>query len=240
MTPVIAHGGDGALLPPDWRPDWEPVRDRKRPAAPPVPRPHAHPTPRPGRFRLRDGTRVLLRPLRAEDRDLVVAGFDRLSPESRYRRFLSPTPRLTSSLLEFLMNVDDDDHFALVALTEEGHTPAVVGVSRFARLDDPEAAEAALTVIDEYQGRGAGAFLLDAIVLAARERGVRRFEGLVLADNVASKAILAHAGARFENDGNGVLRYVLDLPETPEDLPGHGIRHILKAFAAKLHRPPTV
>jgi RimJ/RimL family protein N-acetyltransferase len=183
---------------------------------------------------------VVLRPLRAEDRDLVVAAFDRLSPESRYRRFLSPTPRLTSSLLESLMKVDDDDHFALVAVTEEGRTPAVVGISRFVRLTDPDAAEAAVTVIDEYQGRGAGAFLLDAIVLAARERGVTRFEGLVLADNQASKAILAHAGARFENDGNGVLRYLLDLPETPEDLPGHGVRHILAAFAAKLHRAPTV
>ncbi len=240
MTPVIAHHGDGPLLPPDWRPDRELDRARTRPSAPPVPRPHAHPSPRPGRFRLRDGTPVLLRPLRVEDRDLVVAAFDRLSPQSRYRRFLSPTPRLTSSLLEFLMKVDDDDHFALVATTEEGDAPAVVGVSRFARLDDPEAAEAAVTVIDEYQGRGAGAFLLDAIVLAARQRGVRRFEGLVLADNSASKAILAHAGARFENDGSGVLRYVLDLPETAEDLPGHGIRHILRAFAAKLHRPPTV
>ncbi len=240
MTPVIAHHGDGPLLPPDWRPDRELDRARTRPSAPPVPRPHAHPSPRPGRFRLRDGTPVLLRPLGVEDRDLVVAAFDRLSPQSRYRRFLSPTPRLTSSLLEFLMKVDDDDHFALVATTEEGDAPAVVGVSRFARLDDPEAAEAAVTVIDEYQGRGAGAFLLDAIVLAARQRGVRRFEGLVLADNSASKAILAHAGARFENDGSGVLRYVLDLPETAEDLPGHGIRHILRAFAAKLHRPPTV
>ncbi len=179
---------------------------------------------------------MVLRPLRVEDRALVVAAFDRLSPKSRYRRFLSPTPRLTSSLLDFLMKVDDDDHFALVALTDEGGTPAVVGVSRYARLDDPRAAEAAVTVIDEYQGRGAGAFLLDAIVLAARERGVDRFEGLVLAENQASKAILAHAGARFENDGNGVQRYVLDLPEGPEDLPGHGVRAILRAFAAKLHR----
>ena len=201
---------------------------------------HDHPTPRPGRFRLRDGTPIVLRPLQADDRDLVVAGFDRLSPESRYRRFLSPTPRLTSSLLEFLMKVDDDDHFALVAVTAEEGTPSAVGVSRFARLADPEAAEAAVTVIDEYQGQGAGAFLLDAIVLAARERGVTHFEGLVLADNAASNAILAHAGAKFENDGNGVLRYRLELPETPADLPGHGVRHILKAFAAKLHRAPTV
>jgi RimJ/RimL family protein N-acetyltransferase len=179
---------------------------------------------------------VVLRPLVAEDRDLVVAAFDRLSPRSRYRRFLSPTPRLTSSLLDFLMKVDDADHFALVALTDEGGTPAVVGLSRYVRLADPRAAEAAVTVIDDYQGRGAGAFLLDAIVLAARGRGVERFEGLVLAENQASKAILAHAGARFENDGGGVLRYVLALPEGPEDLAGHPVRHILRAFAAKLHR----
>lgn len=228
----------GPLLPPDWRPDRQEAtaeRSRERPARPPGARPRT-PPPRPGRFHLRDGTPGVLRRLRAGDRALVVAAFDRLSPQSRYRRFLSPTPRLTSSLLDFLMKVDDDDHFALVALTDEGGMPAVVGISRYARLHDPRAAEAAVTVIDEYQGRGAGTFLLDAIVLAARERGVDRFEGLVLAENQASKAILAHAGARFENDGGGVLRYVLDLPERPEDLPGHGVRAILRAFAAKLHR----
>ncbi|MGH8992382.1 MAG: GNAT family N-acetyltransferase [Acidimicrobiia bacterium] len=236
MTQLGYRPGGGALLPPDWRPGRpEPDRPRARPALAHAPRPRPTP-PRPGRLKLRDGTPVLLRPLRAADRQLVVAAFDRLSPQSRYRRFLSPTPRLTSSLLDFLMKVDDDDHFALVALTDEDGAPAVVGVSRFVRLDDPAAAEAAVTVIDEYQGRGAGAFLLDAIVLAARERGVTRFEGLVLADNQASKAILAHAGARFENDGNGVLRYRLDLPEGPHDLPGHGVQAILRAFAAKLHR----
>jgi RimJ/RimL family protein N-acetyltransferase len=237
MTPeAVPLPGGGSLLPPDWRPDREAGRNRERPPrAAHAPRPRTVPA-RQRRFRLRDGTSVVLRPLAAEDRDLVVAAFDRLSPRSRYRRFLSPTPRLTSSLLDFLMKVDEADHFALVALTDEGGSPAVVGISRYVRLDDPRAAEAAVTVIDDYQGRGAGAFLLDAIVLAARERGVARFEGLVLAENQASKAILAHAGARFENDGGGVLRYVLDLPEGPDDLAGHPVRHILRAFAAKLHR----
>ena len=232
---AVPHPMDGALLPPGWHPDQEPVRARHRPPRAQAPRPRT-PPPRRGRFRLRDGTRAVLRPLMPEDRELVIAAFDRLSARSRYRRFLSPTPRLTSSLLDFLMNVDDANHYALVALTDEGGTPAVVGVSRYVRLADPRAAEAAVTVIDDYQGRGAGAFLLDAIVLAARERGVERFEGLVLAENQASKAILAHAGAHFENDGNGVLRYVLDLPEGPDDLAGHPVRAILKAFAAKLHR----
>lgn len=235
MTEAVPLPTGGGLLPPDWRPDREAERNRERPPSTRTPPPRT-PPPRPGRFRLRDGTRVVLRPLRAEDRDLVVAAFDRLSPRSRYRRFLSPTPRLTSSLLDFLMDVDDAGHFALVALTDEGGTPTVVGISRAVRLADPRAAEAAVTVVDDYQGRGAGAFLLDAVVLAARERGIERFEGLVLAENEASKAILAHAGARFENDGGGVLRYVLDLPDGPDDLAGHPVRHILRSFAAKLHR----
>ncbi|MGH9043012.1 MAG: GNAT family N-acetyltransferase [Acidimicrobiia bacterium] len=233
---MVPAPSEGALLPPGWRPDRDTGPSRPRSPRSEIPRPLTPPA-RPGRFQLRDGTPMILRPLKVEDRDLVVAAFDRLSSRSRYRRFLSPTPRLTSSLLDFLMNVDDEDHFALVGLTDEGGTPTVVGVSRYVRLSDPDAAEAAVTVIDDYQGRGAGALLLDAIVLAARERGIHRFEGLVLSENQASKAILAHAGARFDNDGNGVLRYLLDLPETPDDLPTHGIRAILTAFAAKLHRP---
>jgi hypothetical protein len=98
---------------------------------------------------LRDGTRIEIRPIRPEDRDDLAAGMRRLSPDSRYRRFLCPTDVLSEAELEYLTIVDHKDHEALVALELE--TGEGLGVARFVRWpDDPEAAEFAT-------GRGASA-----------------------------------------------------------------------------------
>jgi RimJ/RimL family protein N-acetyltransferase len=162
---------------------------------------------------LGDGTAVTLRPLVPADRDGLAAAFARLSEISRYRRFLSPMPRLSSSLLRFLTDVDQWSHFAWVAIVDEPAGPAGVGVGRFVRLADPAVAEPAITVIDDYQGRGLGGILLDALMREAIGHGITRFEGVVLTDNAASRAMLARAGARFEPDGGNVLRFTLDLAQ---------------------------
>jgi len=67
---------------------------------------------------LRDGTRVLVRPIESDDKVLVLEGFERLSEKSRYRRFLAPMPELSDSMLRYLTEVDHRDHEALVALEE--------------------------------------------------------------------------------------------------------------------------
>jgi GNAT superfamily N-acetyltransferase len=147
-----------------------------------------------------------------------VAGFDRLSPDSRYHRFLAPVPRLSPSLLAFLTDVDGVDHCAWVALAEEDGQMIGVGIARFVRLADPEAADAAITVIDAYQGRGIGARLLDVLVLEALQHGITRFEGLLLAENTVSRRMLDRAGARIERDGGALLRFTLDLPARAREL----------------------
>ena len=117
---------------------------------------------------LRDGTRVLIRPIEPEDKGLLLSGFEQLSEQSRYRRFLAPVPKLTESQLTYLTEVDHDTHEALVAV-DAGQPLRGLGVARYVRLQDhPEIAEAAVTVIDAYQGRGLGTLLL---ALLARRRG---------------------------------------------------------------------
>ncbi|HSJ18126.1 MAG TPA: GNAT family N-acetyltransferase, partial [Solirubrobacterales bacterium] len=118
--------------------------------------------------RLGDGTRVLIRPIRPDDRELVRAGFERLSPESRYRRFLTPMPKLTDQQLAYLTDVDHHDHEAMI--TVDPATGEGVGISRFVRdAERPGTAEAAVTVIDECQGRGLGTALLTALTERARK-----------------------------------------------------------------------
>lgn len=164
---------------------------------------------------LRDGTVVRLRPLGPADADELRAGFERLSPESRYRRFFSPISRLPDALVRRLTATDGDDHVALVAETIPlyDEPPEPLGVVRYFR--DParrDAAEVAVTVIDELHGKGLGAVLLETLARVAHEHGIRVLTAQVLAGNLAMQALLRRAGdVRAVRNEQGVLSYEIAL-----------------------------
>ena len=183
---------------------------------------------------LRDGSRAVVRPAVPADRVLLVDAFGRLSPESRYRRFFAPLQVIPEHLLDYLTAIDYVDHFAWAALAggaDPDGSPIGVGVSRYVRLDDPEAAEMAVTVVDDWQGRGLGRILLDALVLEALENGITRFEGDVLSENRPMQELLRRTGARFRPEGSGVLRFSIDLPARDEALRGSPFGELLRALA---------
>jgi GNAT superfamily N-acetyltransferase len=214
---------DGPLLPPGWRPDREEPRDDRDEQRWAVVDPA-------GRLRLPDGTDVALRPFLPGDGSLLVASFARLSPQSRYRRFLAPMPDLTDSMLAFLTSVDGRNHRAWGALVDESDGPVGAGVVRWVRTRaDPVVADMAVTVIDDYQGRGLGGLLLDVAVLDAFAHGVERFEGLVLGENIASRRMLARGGAGLRPDGGGVLAFTLELRPRADRLRTSQLSGILAA-----------
>lgn len=183
---------------------------------------------------LKDGSRVLLRPGLPTDRALLAREFERLSPESRYRRFFSPMKVLTPKLLDYLTSMDYVDHFAWAALSAEpgpGGELQGLGVSRYIRLSDPTAAEMAVTVVDDWQGKGLGRILLDALVLEALENGITRFEGDVLTENGPMQELLRRTGATFRAEGSGVLRFAIDLPPREVALRGSPFGELLRAVA---------
>jgi GNAT superfamily N-acetyltransferase len=131
---------------------------------------------------LRDGSRVRLRQCRSSDKELLVRGFERLSPKSRYRRFLAPMPELTEKMARYLTELDHHDREAIIAFDEQ--TGDGLGVARYVRSTErPDLAEVAVTVIDDWQGRGLGALLLDVLSARAREEGIKGFTALMLATN---------------------------------------------------------
>ena len=131
---------------------------------------------------LHDGSHVRIRPSRPDDQDLLRRGFERLSAESRYKRFLVPMPELTESMVRYLTEIDHHDHEAIVALDEESGEG--VGVARYVRSPGrPDAAEAAVTVVDDWQGRGLGTVLLGVLTERAREEGISTFTALLLGTN---------------------------------------------------------
>ena len=157
--------------------------------------------------RLPDGARVIVRPIREEDAEGFAHAFTRLSDESRRRRFLSATPRLSARELRYLTAVDHDQHVALVAV--EPGSGEILGSVRYMRIADRRA-ELAIEVIDDWQGRGLGRALLEAISAHARANGLTRFIALVAADNRPMQQALKRAVVTVEAD-YGELEYMLDV-----------------------------
>lgn len=155
-----------------------------------------------------DGTRVVVRPIRPEDAPALREAFGHLSADSRYRRFFGAVSALDDATLAYLTNVDGIDHFAIVAGIESPDLKAErgVGVARFIRLqDEPDVAEAAVTVIDEMQNKGIARILLATLADAAVERGVRHFRGEALATNEPVRALLAEGGAVVRREAGGTI-----------------------------------
>ena len=168
---------------------------------------------------LRDGSRVSLRLVRPSDKELLRRGFERLSPESRYRRFLSAKTELHDAELAYLTEMDGYDHFAVGASVTNDGTEDGVGIARFIRLPgDLRAAEAAVAVVDDWQGRGLGTLLLARLAAAARERDIDRFQGTALAANDAMRGLLEQLGSGVRvRPESGELAVEVDLPEVPPD-----------------------
>jgi len=140
----------------------------------------------------------LLRRITPEDKDALVAGLGRLSDRSVYQRFLSPKPRLSSSELAYLTEVDFVDHYALVAVLAQS-PDVVVGVGRWVRSADvPTDAEIAIVIADDLQGRGVGTELGRALADAARERGIERFTASMLPTNVAAHRLFAKIATQLQ------------------------------------------
>ncbi|MEV4420360.1 GNAT family N-acetyltransferase [Patulibacter sp. NPDC049589] len=139
-------------------------------------------------------------PLRSGDEALVRFLVARLTPQSRYRRFRSSSPMPSAEVVSHLARPDGWHHIALVAYTPGVREPIGLGeVFRDAAFDD---GEAAILVVDGWQGRGVGAALLAGLVDAGRGVGLRRLHGEFLAEHRAVRRLLVRGtvGTRFIPD----------------------------------------
>lgn len=159
---------------------------------------------------MRDGTELHLRPVLPGDNERTVHGPVQFSSETIYKRFQS-TRMPTASLMAYLFEVDYVDHFVWVMTDGKAIDSPVVADARFVR-EAPTVAEVAFIVGDDYQGKGIGGFLLEALAVAARSEGIRQFTARVLADNFPMRRILDRYGAHWTRDGQGVVTTIFDVP----------------------------
>jgi RimJ/RimL family protein N-acetyltransferase len=158
--------------------------------------------------------RVQIRPIRPDDKDLLSDGLRRLSDESVQRRFLTPKRSFSSTELRYLTEINAVDHVALVAEDPTGRAPGLIAVGRFVRLaEDPEAAEIAIVVADDWQGRGVGSLVGRHLAHAARNRNIKRFTATMAAENTPAHRLMAKLTSHLEqrHAGAGVDELVLDL-----------------------------
>ena len=159
---------------------------------------------------LRDGSRLLVRPVSPADRERLAAAYSRMSDASLYRRFMSPKRVLSGRELTYFTEVDHRAHEALLAICPS--TGAIVGEARYAVApDDPSTGDVAFAVVDEYQGRGVGSALTRRLVAAARENGIERLTASTLAMNHAARALLLSVGFRPNGTSQGASEFELEL-----------------------------
>jgi nucleotide-binding universal stress UspA family protein/GNAT superfamily N-acetyltransferase len=180
---------------------------------------------------LRDGTRVIVRPIAPDDKALLRDAFERLSPDSRYRRFFRPLSDLSTEELRFFTEVDHHDHEALIATDPDG--ARALGVARFVRDPrDGDRAEAAVAVVDECQGRGLGRVLLERLADRARHERVRNFTALVQGDNRRALTVLKELGStQTKHFGSDVE---LDIALPSEGGIGTQLAEALRAAASQV------
>lgn len=187
---------------------------------------------------LRDGSRALLRPVGPADKERLARGLERLSAESRHLRFGTDIQHLTDKQLRYFTELDYDDHVAWGALDPEDAEHPGMGVARWIRLrEDPEVAEVAIVVADDYQGRGLGTILLAALLHTARARGIRVFRNYVLEQNDEMLSLLGQLGAISNPIGGGMYEVDMPIPDTDDALPDTPAGRVLRSFAERLSWP---
>lgn len=159
------------------------------------------------------GTAVALRPIRPDDAPLEVDFVQRLSSESRYKRFMATVRELPTAKLRYLTQVDQVRHVALVATVRRDGREVLIGVARYVADAAGSGCEFAVAVDDAWQGTGLAGVLMHALIGVASARGLRTMEGSVLAANGPMLKFMRQLGFRLEHDPDdrGTVRALRDL-----------------------------
>jgi RimJ/RimL family protein N-acetyltransferase len=144
---------------------------------------------------LRDGRPIEIRALRPDDRAEVLAAAGRTSTQSLQRRFFAPKKGFSEQELAFFLNIDFENHVALVAQIDEDESPTIVGGGRYIVVR-PGQAEIAFVVVDAYQGKGIGSALMRHLARLARDGGLKELIAEVLPENTAMLKVFKKFGFR--------------------------------------------
>lgn len=142
------------------------------------------------RAKLKDGTELLIRPIRPEDEPAMVVFHRELSESSvrqRYFEFISLDKRVAHQRLSRICFNDYDREIALIAELEhikQGTLPIIMGFARISRKAHPEEAELKMIIADAFHNKGLGDLFLKRLILIAQKENIKRIYALILRENV--------------------------------------------------------
>lgn len=193
------------------------------------------------KFRLDEGTPVQVRPLRPEDGARLKAGFTQMSQLARRRRFLEDVSQLTDEMVDKLTDLDQIDRAGWGCMNRERPQEPGVGLARYQRINgDRKSADAAIVVLDPYQGLGAGMLLHACLHLTAHKAGIRRFYYDVTSDNARFIAQIKALGGQFEGRASNVDRLSLPVYNRPFLVPDQtSVGRRFAEILLKLGRAPA-
>ncbi len=134
-------------------------------------------------WKLKDGTEVILRPIRPEDEPMELEFVKGLSEEASRFRFFQVIRDLSHEALVRFCNIDYDREMAFIAETRELTRRMEIGVGRLVMEPNKRRGEFAVVVADKYQGKGLGTKLIDMLISVAEEKGLESMYGIVLPEN---------------------------------------------------------
>jgi GNAT superfamily N-acetyltransferase len=149
---------------------------------------------------LRDGTVVLIRPLRPEDREREEEFLRAMSPDAKRMRFMCSFREASPELVDQLMDVDYDKRMAFVALAHEDGKLREVGVSRYSTNGDRTRCECAVTVDEHWRHRGLAVVLMRHLIDMARQHGFKQMYSMDSADNQPMQELAAYLGFKRSLD----------------------------------------
>lgn len=148
----------------------------------------------------KDGSALVMRPLRVTDEAKLTDLFYRLSDETIYRRWMTALKRMPHRDVLYYLDVDYQTNMALVLETKvERREPEIVGIARYHVDRATNFAEVAFVVRDDWQGRGLGTLLLQHLMHIARDRGLTGFTASVLATNRGMLHVFHRAGLDIQS-----------------------------------------
>ncbi len=149
---------------------------------------------------LEDGRRITIRPVLPQDDAVTKAFFRSLSARSRHNRFMRAFQDLPEALLTQFTHVDYNAHLALIAEVFIDGREIAVGEARYVVSADGKNAEFAVSIADDWQGRGLGTLLLSRLIQTARKAGVGKITAETLASNTTMLSLAHKAGFSHEPD----------------------------------------
>jgi RimJ/RimL family protein N-acetyltransferase len=130
----------------------------------------------------------------------MLQAVGRTSAKSLYRRFFGSKRTFSEREIVHFLNIDYVNHVALVAVTQQGGQDIIIGGGRYVVVQ-PDTAELAFTVVDDYQGQGIGTVLMRHLVKLARNAGIKKLVADVLPDNTPMLKVFERCGLGIRTAG---------------------------------------